>query len=194
SVLKDLQPESGTSALPMRPLGAPMGAGRPFERGLQGSKPGSKRHGYNLPIGSGLRYHEKDIGPGAQTERRGDARPVSALLGGEDSPAALSLQSVLRSQPSAAKGPGPAGPLVSRGEPDNGGAFQASFAAQEGVSWPHRSRAWTRTSKSATCGKISTRISLTKSIVRFRRSSRIVTWCVPESAATSPSLKRSRKR
>jgi hypothetical protein len=43
----------------------------------------------NLPIGGGLRYNEKDIDPGAQTERRGDTRPVRALLGGGTSPATL---------------------------------------------------------------------------------------------------------
>src|SRR6516165_130292 len=35
----------------------------------------------------GLRYNEKAIAPGAQTERRGLAGPVRTLLGGEDSPA-----------------------------------------------------------------------------------------------------------
>jgi hypothetical protein len=40
-----------------------------------------------------LRYNESAIDPGAQTERRGDAGPVRALLGGETSPAAF-LRSV----------------------------------------------------------------------------------------------------
>jgi hypothetical protein len=42
-----------------------------------------------LHCGGGLRYNEKAIGPGAQTERRGDAGPVSVLLVGGDSPAAF---------------------------------------------------------------------------------------------------------
>jgi len=37
----------------------------------------------------GLRYNEKAIYPGAQTERRGLAGPVRDLLGGETSPAAF---------------------------------------------------------------------------------------------------------
>ena len=37
----------------------------------------------------GLRYNEKGIVPGAQTERRGEAGPGRDLLGGETSPAAL---------------------------------------------------------------------------------------------------------
>jgi hypothetical protein len=41
-----------------------------------------------FPI-SGLRYNQKVIAPGAQTERRGDAGPVSVLLRGWDSPAAF---------------------------------------------------------------------------------------------------------
>ena len=36
---------------------------------------------------AGLRYNEKATDPGAQTERRGEAGPVSALLGSEGSPA-----------------------------------------------------------------------------------------------------------
>ena len=36
---------------------------------------------------AGLRYNEKAIGLGAQTERRGVAGPVRDLLGGETSPA-----------------------------------------------------------------------------------------------------------
>jgi hypothetical protein len=39
-----------------------------------------------LLFGGGLRYNERAIAPGAQTERRGDAGPVRLLLGGEDSP------------------------------------------------------------------------------------------------------------
>jgi hypothetical protein len=35
----------------------------------------------------GPRYNKKAIAAGAQTERRGGAGPVSALLGGENSPA-----------------------------------------------------------------------------------------------------------
>jgi hypothetical protein len=38
---------------------------------------------------AGLRYNEKAIDPGAQTERRGEAGPVRLLLSGEDSPAFL---------------------------------------------------------------------------------------------------------
>jgi hypothetical protein len=45
---------------------------------------------------AGLRYHKRDIIPGAQTERRGDAGPVRVLLGGGHAPAAL--LSVVRSQ------------------------------------------------------------------------------------------------
>jgi hypothetical protein len=37
-----------------------------------------------------LRYNEIANDPGAQIERRGEAGPVSALLGGENSPAASS--------------------------------------------------------------------------------------------------------
>ena len=40
-----------------------------------------------LLSGAGLRYIEKAIRPGAQTERRGLAGPVRDLLGGETSPA-----------------------------------------------------------------------------------------------------------
>jgi predicted DNA-binding antitoxin AbrB/MazE fold protein len=44
----------------------------------------------NLHRGGGLRgYNDDIIKPGAQTERRGDAGPVSAWLGGEGSPAAF---------------------------------------------------------------------------------------------------------
>jgi hypothetical protein len=42
--------------------------------------------------GSGLRYKEHAIDPGAQTERRGEAGPVRDLLGGETSPAAWFVQ------------------------------------------------------------------------------------------------------
>src|SRR5262249_7033574 len=41
-----------------------------------------------LPPADGLRYHDKAITPGAQTERWGDAGPVRTLLGGMDSPTA----------------------------------------------------------------------------------------------------------
>src|SRR5262249_10135987 len=41
------------------------------------------------PSVRGLRYNGKDIDPNAQTERRGDAGPVSVLLRGWDSPAAF---------------------------------------------------------------------------------------------------------
>jgi hypothetical protein len=41
-------------------------------------------------LGAGLRYNVKVHAPGAQAERPGDARPVSALLGGENSLAAFS--------------------------------------------------------------------------------------------------------
>src|SRR5438132_13327981 len=41
----------------------------------------------------GLRYNEKATDPGAQTERRGEAGPVSVLLRGWDSPAAFVNQS-----------------------------------------------------------------------------------------------------
>jgi hypothetical protein len=44
-----------------------------------------------LHCGGGLRYNEKVIDPGAQTERRGDAGPVSNLLVGGGSPAAFLL-------------------------------------------------------------------------------------------------------
>src|SRR5438477_11753973 len=43
----------------------------------------------HLLLGSGLRYNEKANDPGAQTERRGEAGPVSVLLRGWDSPAAF---------------------------------------------------------------------------------------------------------
>jgi hypothetical protein len=42
-----------------------------------------------LLSGTGLRYNEKAIAVGAQTERRGLAGPVRDLLGGETSPAAF---------------------------------------------------------------------------------------------------------
>src|SRR4029079_14049544 len=45
---------------------------------------------------SGLRYNKKVIALGAQTERRGDAGPVSVLLRGWDSPAAFFCRSPLR--------------------------------------------------------------------------------------------------
>jgi hypothetical protein len=40
-----------------------------------------------LLVGDGLRYNGKATAVGAQTERRGLAGPVSALLGGVNSPA-----------------------------------------------------------------------------------------------------------
>jgi hypothetical protein len=43
-----------------------------------------------LLSGVGLHYNEKANDPGAQTERRGGAGPVSVLLRGWDSPAAFS--------------------------------------------------------------------------------------------------------
>ena len=56
-----------------------------------------------LLIGGGLRYNDKATAIGAQTERRGLAGPVRALLGGVCSPAAFFqlwgepvLQSVFR--------------------------------------------------------------------------------------------------
>jgi hypothetical protein len=64
----------------------------------QSTQPGSpvaqpirERHGDGLLWGIGLRYNKKAIAAGAQTERRGLAGPVRALLGGWASPAALSL-------------------------------------------------------------------------------------------------------
>jgi hypothetical protein len=39
-------------------------------------------------LGAGLRYDYKVIVPGAQTDRRGEIGPASALLGGVNSPAA----------------------------------------------------------------------------------------------------------
>src|SRR6266487_2867392 len=42
-----------------------------------------------LLTGVPLRYNENATDPGAQTERRGEAGPVSVLLRGWDSPAAL---------------------------------------------------------------------------------------------------------
>ena len=45
-----------------------------------------------LLSGTGLRYNEKATVPGAQTERRGEAGPMSVLLRGWDSPAAFALQ------------------------------------------------------------------------------------------------------
>jgi hypothetical protein len=44
-----------------------------------------------LLIGVGLRYSEKTTVLGAQTVRRGDARPVRDLLGGWTSPALVLL-------------------------------------------------------------------------------------------------------
>jgi hypothetical protein len=41
---------------------------------------------------AGLRYNEKAIDPGVQTERRGVAGPLRDLLGGETSPAAVVFQ------------------------------------------------------------------------------------------------------
>src|SRR6516162_5409043 len=41
------------------------------------------------PFKVGLRYNERARAAGAQTERRGEAGPVSVLLRGWDSPAAL---------------------------------------------------------------------------------------------------------
>ena len=46
---------------------------------------------YSLLFQVGLRYNEKANDPGAQTERRGEAGPVSVLLRGWDSPAAFFL-------------------------------------------------------------------------------------------------------
>jgi hypothetical protein len=43
-----------------------------------------------LLSGVGLRYNEKTIVHGAQTERRGEVGPVRTLLGGVNSPAACS--------------------------------------------------------------------------------------------------------
>jgi hypothetical protein len=40
-------------------------------------------------VGGGLRYNGDDNATGAQTERRGAARPVRILLGGENSQAAF---------------------------------------------------------------------------------------------------------
>jgi hypothetical protein len=48
----------------------------------------------DLLRGGGLRYNVRVISPGAQTERRGDAGPVSAWLGGEGSPAVSLCSSV----------------------------------------------------------------------------------------------------
>jgi hypothetical protein len=42
----------------------------------------------------GLQYNEKANVLGAQTERRGEAGPVSALLGGVNSPAAFVSQTI----------------------------------------------------------------------------------------------------
>jgi hypothetical protein len=47
-----------------------------------------------LLLEGGLRYHDKGIASGAQTERRGEAGPVRVLLGGGHAPAAL-FQSLL---------------------------------------------------------------------------------------------------
>src|SRR5438132_9289579 len=51
------------------------------------------RHMVTSFLANGLRYHEKAIAPGAQTERRGEAGPVSVLFRGWDSPAAFVNQS-----------------------------------------------------------------------------------------------------
>jgi hypothetical protein len=45
--------------------------------------------GTSFQTNTGLRYKEKAIVPGAQTERRGEAGPVRLLLDGKDSPAAF---------------------------------------------------------------------------------------------------------
>src|SRR5439155_16750448 len=47
----------------------------------------------HLFLVNGLRYNERANDPGAQTERRGEAGPVSVLLRGWDSPAAFVHQS-----------------------------------------------------------------------------------------------------
>src|SRR5438874_2615366 len=49
----------------------------------------SERHSTSLLFKVGLRYNEEANTPGAQTERRGLAGPVSVLRSGWDSPAAL---------------------------------------------------------------------------------------------------------
>jgi hypothetical protein len=54
---------------------------------------------------------KKVIDPGAQTKRRDDAGPVSALLGGEDSPAAL-LPALCCVKRQPAFRPGGAGGLI----------------------------------------------------------------------------------
>src|SRR5262245_47952966 len=43
----------------------------------------------NLVAGVGLRYNQSVIAPGAQTERRGDAGPVSSVVSAARSPAAF---------------------------------------------------------------------------------------------------------
>jgi hypothetical protein len=49
-----------------------------------------KNHMARSPVAkTGLRYNDKAITFGAQTERRGDAGPVRVLLGGGYAPAAL---------------------------------------------------------------------------------------------------------
>jgi hypothetical protein len=57
--------------------------------------PGQARH---LDSFLGPRYNEKANDPGAQTERRGDAGPVSVLIRGCDSPAAFVQESGIRDQ------------------------------------------------------------------------------------------------
>src|SRR5260370_2356207 len=61
--------------------------------------PGGKRRTTwkNSFVGGGLRDTENGIGSGAQTQRRGDAMPVRALLGGEGLTGRLSpLRQVVR--------------------------------------------------------------------------------------------------
>jgi len=57
--------------------------------------PGKARH---LDSFLGPRYNEKANDPGAQTQRRGDAGPVSVLIRGWDSPAAFVQESGMRGQ------------------------------------------------------------------------------------------------
>jgi hypothetical protein len=61
---------------------------------------------------AGLRYDEKVIDPGAQTERRSDARMVRSWLGGEASPAARFIHCELAVD---------AGPGAHAGRPDVAG-------------------------------------------------------------------------
>jgi hypothetical protein len=49
----------------------------------------------HLLSGDGLRYNEETTAPGAQTERRGGARPVSVLRRGWYSPAASFQEAVV---------------------------------------------------------------------------------------------------